>query len=170
MAPDNPRDAMPDDQVWRMEDYIPRALGSSLESRQGWTYHVTTPLDDYVTAQQWVNTLGGSHHLAATTEDALQPRRAAHRPAVVAALGSSVASGALWPMATLYEYVLVPRTGDQLPVVLRYAGGTEVLVTTHASTPKGKVAATWQSRFVLANTRSQPELRLLPLARVGRRD
>ena len=24
MAPDNPRDRMPDAQVWRMEDYIPR--------------------------------------------------------------------------------------------------------------------------------------------------
>ena len=59
MAPDNPRDAMSDNQVWRMEDYVPRLLGSSLESRQGWAYHVTSPLDGYVTCQQWVNTLGG---------------------------------------------------------------------------------------------------------------
>ena len=41
-------------------------MGSSLESRHGWTYHVTTPLNGYVTAQIWVNTLGGNHHLAAT--------------------------------------------------------------------------------------------------------
>ena len=89
-------------------------LGSSLESRQGWTYHVTTPLDDFVTAQIWVNTLGGSHHLAATPKT-LYNLDVPATPRVVAALGSSVASGALWPMATLYEYVLVPRTGRPAP-------------------------------------------------------
>ena len=66
MAPDNPRDRMSENQVWRMEDYLSRVLGSSLESRQGWQYHVSTPLDGFVTAQIWVNTVGTSHHLAAT--------------------------------------------------------------------------------------------------------
>jgi hypothetical protein len=146
MAPDNPRDRMSPNQVWRMEDLISRALGSSLESRQGWQYHVTSPLDGFVTAQIWANTLGGSHHLAATP-NTLYNLDVPSAPRVVAAT-----PGALWPMSTLYEYVLVPRTGDQLPVIVRYAGQTEVLVTTHASTPKGRVAATWQSRFVLANT------------------
>jgi len=146
MAPDNPRDRMSPNQVWRMEDLISRALGSSLESRQGWAYHVTTPLDGFVTAQIWANTLGGSHHLACTPNTLYNLDNPASPRVVVAT------PGALWPMSTLYEYVLVPRTGDQLPVVIRYAGATEVVVTTHASTPKGKVAATWQSRFVLGNT------------------
>jgi hypothetical protein len=155
MGPDNPRDSMPSNQVWRLEDYIPRLLGSSLESRQGWKYHVTSPLNDFITAQLWVNTLGGSHHLAATPktlynlDDPVTPR-------VVTTLGTGPTSGALWPMASFYEYVLIPRTGDQLPVILRYAGASEVLVTTHTSTPKAKVAATWQNRFVLANTLTDP--------------
>ena len=115
MAPDNPRDRMSEAQVWRMEDYVPRILGSSLESRQGWTYHVSSPLNGYITAQQWVNTLGGTHHLAATNttlynlDNPVSPR-------VVSTVGTGPASGALWPMATMYEYVLIPRTGDLLPV------------------------------------------------------
>ena len=144
MAPDNPRDGMSDAQVWRMEDYIPRILGSSLESRQGWTYHTTTPLGSYITSQIWVNTLGGSHHLAATTanlynlDNPTAPRLVGNYP------------GMLWPMATMYEYVCVPRI-DDYPVFLRYAGGVEVGVTADASTPKAKIATVWQSRFTLAN-------------------
>ena len=127
-------------------------LGSSLESRQGWDYHVTTPLDGFVTAQVWVNTVGKSHHLAATTHNLYNLDVPATPRLVVGC------EGALWPMATLYEYVLIPRVGDALPVVVRYpaGGGNEVVVTTNTSTPKGKVATTWQSRFVLGNTASNP--------------
>jgi hypothetical protein len=145
MAPDNPRDRMSKNQTWRMEDYISRALGSSLESRQGWIYHVTSPLDAYVTAQIWINTLGGSHHLAATP-NTLYNLDVPGTPRAVTAV-----PGALWPMTSLYEYILIPRIGDQLPVIIRYSGASEVLLTTHTSTPKAKVATTWQSRFVLAN-------------------
>jgi hypothetical protein len=155
MGPDAPRDAMPDASVWRMEDYIPNLLGSTLEMRQGWQNYVNSPLDGYVTAQQWVNTLGGNHHLAATNKTLYNLDNPAV-PRLISTVGTGPTSGALWPMAALYEYVLLPRTGDQLPVVLRYQGQNEVLVTTHASTPKGKVAATWQSRFVLANTPTNP--------------
>ena len=147
MAPDNPRDAMSDAQVWKMEDYIPRILGSSLESRQGWTYHVSSPLGGgYIIAQQWVNTLGGSHHLALTPGGIYNLDNPASPRLVLATTFPG-----LWPMATMYEYVLIPRPGDVLPIVLRYEGPTEVVVTTDPSTPKAKIATVWQSRFVLAN-------------------
>ena len=165
MGPDKPRDSMPENMVWRMEDLVPEDQGSKLETRQGWVTHVTSPLDGYVTAQQWVNTLGGNHHLAATNKT-LYNLDVPATPRVVATMGTSGASGALWPMATLYEYVLVPRTGDQLPVVLRYAGA-------RGDGDHTRLDAEGQGRNHLAVTlrarqhASPAELRLLPLARVG---
>src|SRR5262245_8462928 len=66
MAPDNPRDQMTPNQVWLMKDYIPRVLGTLLESRSPWTYWVSSAMNGPVLAQKWVATLGLNHHLALT--------------------------------------------------------------------------------------------------------
>jgi hypothetical protein len=47
---------------------------------------------------------------------------------------------------------------NQLPVILRYVPGqaNETILTVHASTPQGSVAARWNDYFVIANTAAQP--------------
>ena len=155
MAPDNPRDRMSQNQVWLMQDYIPRLLGSSLESRQGWTYYgSSTPMNGYVTSQFWLNTVGGNHHLACTPTTAynLDALSTGGSPRAI------VGAAALWPMTSLYEYILIPQTGNQLPIILQYKPGqsVETVITVNANTPRGKVASTWQSRFILANEDAHP--------------
>ena len=88
----------------------PGALGSSLESRQGWTYHVTTPLDR-LRHRADLGQHAGRHAPsgAATT----QTSTTSTFPATPTGRVADDLPGALWPMATLYEYVMVPRTGQQ---------------------------------------------------------
>lgn len=151
MAPDNPRDKMTKQQVWLMRDLIPRVLGSSLEARNSWPYSTNGPLDGIVTAQQWVNTGGVQHYLAAT-DKTLYNLDSRNAPAIVG--GSNAIVGALNPMAALFEFVCVPRV-DQLPKFIQYkipaTTPPETVLTTHASTPKAKHAIPWNAYFVLAN-------------------
>ena len=148
MAPDNSRDAMNRGEVWLMRDYIPRVLGSLLESRNPWLYYVNGPLNGPVRAQKWVSTLGLNHHLA-VTPNTLYNLDVPGSPRVVTALGGYGEN----PMASLYEFVGIPRLSDQLPVFVKYTPGSsvETVLTTHASTPKARHIEAWNAYFVLAN-------------------
>lgn len=153
MAPDVARDDMAKDQVWLMRDWIPNDLGSRLESRSPWVYSTNGPLNGPPQAQRFISTQGLNHHLA-VTEATVYNLDSPNAPRVAASLGS----GGGQPLASLWEFVCVPRRGGQLPVFLKYTtgSGTETVLTTHATTPRAGHAEAWNNYFVLGNTDADP--------------
>lgn len=147
MAPDSPRDHMGKDAVWLMKDYIPDVLGAQLESRSPWTYYLNGPLVAFVSSQKWVSTLGQNHHLVGTPYN-LYNADTPGSPRIVSTL-----QGFYYPMASLYEYVGVPRGPGNGMLFLKYTTGSsvETVLTTDNSTPPATYIEAWNSYFVLAN-------------------
>jgi hypothetical protein len=152
MSPDIARDKMGKDSVWLMRDWVPNDLGSQLESRSPWSYSTNGPLNGPIRTMKWVNTQGLSHHIAVTATSVYN-LDTPNAPRVVSAI-----TGGGNPLASLYEFVCVPRSDDTLPLFFKYDQGatTETILTTDPTTPKGKFVAPWLSYFVLANSVQYP--------------
>lgn len=150
---DNGLDAVPPNHVWDCVDLLPRVLGAPLRKRGGWI-----TIDQYDSVPEsliYASFLEGEALLAITGD-----QRLFHAP--IAPGSSTLVSSAVnrtrqYPVPYGNRLIIPDYSGIALANTLTYDGSAFTLASLPATSHKGRHAAVWRDRVVLAGGAGQED-------------